>query len=90
MDELVAGLAELREIGDHRLIRLDHLAATAEATATGPATLRSVLRLWRERHGEIGANARKGISTFAWASSSPRERDDTAMTSETPTARPRP
>ncbi len=62
MDELVAGLAELREIRDHRLIRLDHLAATtAKATTTGAATLRSVLRLWRERHGEIGTNARKGI-----------------------------
>ena len=62
MNEFVAGLAELREIRDHRLIRLDHLAAaTAKATATGAATLRCVLRLWRERHGEIGANARKGI-----------------------------
>ena len=33
VDELVAGLAELREIGDHRLIGLDHLAPAAEAAA---------------------------------------------------------
>ena len=29
-----------------------------------------------------------GFRAFACASSSPRERDDTAITSETPTARP--
>ena len=58
VDELVAGLAELREVGDHRLVRLDHLAAAAaEATAAGPAALRRVLRLRRERHGEVGADA---------------------------------
>ena len=40
VDELLAGLAELREVRDHRLVRLDHLAAAAaEATATEAAAL---------------------------------------------------
>ena len=36
-------------------------ATAAEATTTGPAALRRVLRLRRERHGEVGADAREGI-----------------------------
>ena len=63
VDELVARLPELREIGDHRLVGLDHLAAAAAepAAASEAAALRAVLRLRREGDGEVGADARERI-----------------------------
>ena len=62
VDELLAGLAELREIRDHGLIGLDHLTATAaEPAATAGPALRPVLALGLERHGQIGADARERV-----------------------------
>ena len=90
VDEVRARLAELREVGDRRLVRLEQLAAAAaaaaepaaaEAAAGRPAagasvTVRSVPML------ESGSSA----VFCAW--SSPRESDEIAITSATPIASP--
>ena len=86
VDEVRAGLAELREVGDRGLVRLEHVAGRRRRRRTGPTppvsccgesvTVRSVPML------ESGSSA----VFCAW--SSPRESAEIAITSATPIARP--
>ena len=60
VNEVLARLAELRQVGEHGLVRLDHRArvAAAAGTAAGEAAL---LLLRRERDRQIGADARQRV-----------------------------
>jgi hypothetical protein len=53
--ELRAGLAELREVGDRRLVRLNDLATTASAAEAARVLLR------RQRHGEVRSDRRERV-----------------------------
>ena len=56
--EVRAGLAELREVGDGGLVRLDQVAAAA--AAAGPEAAGVLLRR-RERDGQVGADRRERV-----------------------------
>ena len=87
MHEVLARLAELRQVGEDRLVRLDHLRGQSPPPP-GPAkppaccccgesvTVRSVPML------------DSGFSAVFCAWSSPRESETIAMTRPTPTASP--
>ena len=59
MDEVRAGLAELREVGDHRLVRLEEVAVAAAAARAAEAAALVLLRL--QRHRQVGADARERV-----------------------------
>src|SRR5439155_9574930 len=54
-----ARLAELREVGDNRQVRLDQVTVAAAPRAALEAA--GVLLLRRERHRQVGADARQWI-----------------------------
>ena len=56
VDEVRARLSELREVGDHRLVRLDQVAVCSAAARPALKAAR-VLLLRRERHRQVGADA---------------------------------
>ena len=60
MHEVLARLPELRQVGDHRLVRL-HEIPVAAAPAARPAEARRLILLRRQRDGDVGADAGERI-----------------------------
>jgi hypothetical protein len=58
--EVLARLPELRQIGDHRLVRL-HEVAVASPPAARPCEARRLILLRRQRDGDVGADAGERI-----------------------------
>ena len=72
VDEVLAGLAELRQVGEHGAVGVDELPIAAESAG---ATTR--VRLGRARDGEIGADARERVQRLGLrAVEAARERRD--------------
>ena len=61
VDEVLARLAELRQVGEHGLVRLDHGARVAAAAAGAAAGEAALLLLRRERDRQVGADARQRV-----------------------------
>ena len=78
VDEMRAGLAELREVGDHRLVRLQQIAVAAPAAGPPKPTALILLRL--QRHGQVGADPRERVQRLLLRLVEPvrqaRDRDD--------------
>src|SRR5438309_1467782 len=60
--EVLSRLAELRQVGDHGLIRADQIAVAASAGAAARAGEARTLVLARgQRHGQVGADSRERV-----------------------------
>jgi hypothetical protein len=85
--EVLARLAELREVGDRGLVGLQDLAVAA-AAAEGPAEPAAGVLLGRERHRQVGADARERVERRLLGVVEPAESAEIAITSATPIESP--
>ena len=88
VDEMRAGLAELREVGDHRLVRLQQVAVAA--AAAGPAEAAALILLRLQRHGQVGADAGERVQRLLLRIVEPvreaRDRDTSATPRPSPSS----
>ncbi len=78
MDEVRSGLPELRQVGDHRLVRAQKVSVAATATRAAEAAAGVLLRL--QRDGQVGADAGEWVERLLLraieAVREARDRDD--------------